>query len=50
MSKKKKTNCSTRDEEFPLPVYKEEDDVYNREKEVLLGSEGQELGLSMMRD
>ena len=42
MSKKKQTNSSARDEEFPLPVYNEEDDIYNREKEVPLGSEDQE--------
>ena len=50
MSKKKKTNSSTGDEEFPLPVYKEEDDIYNREKEVPFGSEDQEVGLSRMSD
>jgi hypothetical protein len=50
MTKKKKTNSSSRDEEFPLPVYKKEDDIYNREKEVPLGSEDQEDGQSRMSD
>jgi hypothetical protein len=41
MSKnKKKTNRSAEDEKFPLPIYKKEDDIYNREKEEPLDDEG----------
>jgi len=41
MSKNKtKTSRSAEDEKFPLPVYKKEDDIYNREKEEPLDDEG----------
>ena len=33
-----------------MQVYNEEDDIYNREKEVPLGSEDQEEGVSRMSD
>jgi hypothetical protein len=36
---KKKTNQSSEDKKFPLPVYKEEDDIYNKEKEEQLEDE-----------
>ena len=41
MSKKnkKKTNGFVENEKFPLPIYKEEDDIYNREKEEPLKNE-----------
>ena len=41
MSKKNKakTNRSMEDEKFPLPIYKKEDDIYNREKEKSLDNE-----------
>ena len=41
MSKKHKakTNPSTGDEKFPLPIYKKEDDIYNREMEQSLDDE-----------
>jgi hypothetical protein len=41
MSKKikKKTNSSVGDEKFPLPIYKNEDDIYNRQKEEPLENE-----------
>ena len=41
MSKKikKKTDASSEDEKFPLPIYKSEDDIYSREKEEPLGDE-----------
>ena len=41
MSKKNKakTNRSTEDEKFPLPIYKKEDDIYNQEKEESLDDE-----------
>ena len=42
MSKKNKakTSRSTEDEKFPLPIYKKEDDIYNREQEESLDEEG----------
>jgi hypothetical protein len=30
---KKKSNSSTEDQKFPLPIYKKEDDIYNQGKE-----------------
>ena len=36
---KKKTNGSAGDEKFPLPIYKKEDDIYNRQKEESLEDE-----------
>ena len=36
---KQKENHLNEDEKFPLPVYKEKDDIYNREKEVPLKNE-----------
>ena len=35
MTKKNRSNTkrSKEDEKFPLPIYKKEDDIYNREKE-----------------
>ncbi len=41
MAKKNKQKTDHRDEEkkFPLPVYEDKDDIYNREKEVPLKDE-----------
>jgi hypothetical protein len=41
MSKKNKakTNRPKEDEKFPLPIYKKEDDIYNRDKEEPLDEE-----------
>src|SRR5262245_42899143 len=41
MDKKNKpqTDRLNEDEKFPLPIYKKEDDIYNREKEVPLNDE-----------
>ncbi|SRR6266540_1456335 len=36
---KKKSNSSTEDQKFPLPIYKKQDDIYNREKEEPLEDE-----------
>ena len=43
MSKKnkKKPNSSIEEKKFPLPIYKKEDDIYNREKEEPLEDEDQ---------
>ena len=41
MSKKQKSRGSEKDKKFPLPVYKKEDDIYNREKEEPLEDEDQ---------
>ena len=38
MSKKSKPNNS-KDKKFPLPIYKKEDDIYNKEKEEPLEEE-----------
>ena len=40
MSKKSKPNNSE-DKKFPLPIYKKEDDIYNKEKEEPLEEEQQ---------
>src|SRR5258705_9060022 len=41
MSKKakKETDSSSEDKKFPLPIYKKDDDIYNREKEESLEDE-----------
>lgn len=39
MAKKQKPSASEEDKKFPLPVYKEEDDIYSREKEEPLDDE-----------
>jgi hypothetical protein len=36
---KKKKNSSAEDKKFPLPIYKAEDDIYNKEKEEPLDEE-----------
>jgi hypothetical protein len=36
---KKKTKPSAQDKKFPLPIYKEEDDIYNKEREVHMEDE-----------
>ncbi len=36
---KKKTKSSEEDKKFPLPVYKEGDDIYNKEREVHMEDE-----------
>jgi hypothetical protein len=36
---KKETNSFTENEKFPLPVYKKEDDIYSKAKEVPLEDE-----------
>ncbi|HVZ96379.1 MAG TPA: hypothetical protein VG847_05855 [Chitinophagaceae bacterium] len=36
---KKKTKSSVQDKKFPLPVYKEQDDIYNKEREVPMEDE-----------
>ena len=38
---KQESGRSEEDKKFPLPVYKEEDDIYSREKEEPLEVEGQ---------
>lgn len=40
---KKKTRQNLEDKKFPLPVYKKEDDIYNKEEEVPLDEEGQQV-------
>jgi hypothetical protein len=44
MKKKSKQNrrISTQDKKFPLPIYKKEDDIYNRAKEEPLEDEDQQ--------
>jgi len=39
LKNKAKTNRSTEDEKFPLPIYKQENDIYNQEKEESLDDE-----------
>ena len=45
MSKKnkKETDRSFEDEKFPLPIYKQEDDIYSKAKEVPLEDEDQQV-------
>ncbi len=42
MSKKKNKENPREDEKFPLPIYKKEDDIYSKAKEVPLEDDGQQ--------